>query len=64
MRLDERGTLIRKGETFYLRRDFGGLYQLEANFRPAELIGMRVLLSGTCVGTGLLHVDRLTGTDG
>jgi hypothetical protein len=63
MRFEESGTLIHRGETFYLRRDLGGLYQLEASSSPVELLGMRVLLSGTCVGTDLIHVDRLTGTD-
>jgi len=28
-RIDETGTLIRDGGAFYLRRDFGGRYELE-----------------------------------
>jgi hypothetical protein len=56
-RIDEMGTLIRDGASFYLRRDLGGRYQLELHRTPVDLMERRVRLVGTLVGPDLVNAD-------
>jgi len=49
-RINEIGTLIRDGGAFYLRRDFGGRYELELPRSTVDLVETRVRLIGTLVG--------------
>ena len=56
-RVEELGTLIRDGGTFYLRRDLGGRYELELLRTPVELVEKRVRLVGTLVGPDLVNAD-------
>ncbi|MBJ6123589.1 DUF5818 domain-containing protein [Sphingomonas mollis] len=57
MTIDEIGTLIRDGGTFYLPRDFGGRYQLELRRTPVDLIEPGVRLVGVLVGADLVGAD-------
>ncbi|RYY13798.1 MAG: hypothetical protein EON55_09675 [Alphaproteobacteria bacterium] len=56
-RIDEAGTLILDCGAFYLRRDFGGRYQLELQRTPVDLVEKRVRLIGTLVGRDLVSAD-------
>lgn len=56
-RIDETGTLIRDGGTFYLRRDLGGRYQLELQRTPVDLVEKRVRLVGTLVAPAIVAAD-------
>ena len=56
-RIDEVGMLIRDGGTFYLRRDLGGLYLLELQRTPVDLVEKRVRLIGTLIGPDLVSAD-------
>ena len=55
--INEIGTLIRDGGTFYLRRDAGGRYELELHRTPVDLVEKRVRLIGTLVGPDLVNAD-------
>jgi hypothetical protein len=56
-RIDEIGTLVRDGGTFYLRRDVGGRYELELHRTPVDLVEKRVRLIGTLVGPDLVNAN-------
>lgn len=56
-RIDEVGTLIRDGASFYLRRDLGGRYQLELQRTPVDLVEKRVRLVGTLVGPTIVNAE-------
>ncbi|MDY1010250.1 DUF5818 domain-containing protein [Sphingomonas sp. CFBP9019] len=56
-RINEMGTLIRDGGTFYLRRDVGGRYELELHRTPVDLVEKRVRVIGTLVGPDLVNAD-------
>ncbi len=56
-RINEIGTLIRDGGTFYLRRDVGGRYELELHRTPVDLVEKRVRVIGTLVGPDLVNAD-------
>lgn len=60
--VDETGTLIRDGGVFYLRRDFGGRYELELHRTPVDLVERRVRLVGTLVGPALVNAERVGAT--
>ena len=55
-RINEIGTLIRDGGTFYLRRDVGGRYELELH---RDLVEKRVRVIGTLVGPDLVNADGI-----
>ena len=56
-RINEIGTLIRDGGTFYLRRDVGGRYELELHRTPVDLVEKRIRVIGTLVGPDLVNAD-------
>jgi hypothetical protein len=56
-RVDETGTLMPNGNAFYLRRDLGGLYELELQRTPVDLVEKRVRLVGTRVGPALVNAE-------
>lgn len=56
-RIDETGTLIREGGSFFLRRDLGGRYRLELHRVPVDHVEKRVRLIGTLVGPDLVNAD-------
>ena len=58
-RIDETGTLIRDGGTFYLRRDAGGRYALELNRVPVDTVEKRVRVIGTLVSDDLVSADGI-----
>jgi hypothetical protein len=59
-RIDETGTLIRKGENFALRRDVGGRYRLDLHRVPVGNLEKRVRVTGVLVADGLIDVESLT----
>lgn len=56
-RIDETGTLLRDGGSFYLRRDAGGRFRLDLRRTPVDEIEQRVRIVGTYVGDELVDVD-------
>ncbi len=56
-RIDETGTLLREGSSFYLRRDAGGRYLLDLRRTPIDEVEKRVRVIGTYVGDELVDVD-------
>ena len=56
-RIEEEGTLIREGGSFFLRRDLGGRYELELHRTPVDLVEKRVRLVGTLVSRDLVNAD-------
>ncbi|MET4666382.1 DUF5818 domain-containing protein [Sphingomonas sp. PvP056] len=58
-RIDETGTLIQVGGIMFLRRDYGGRYQLESHHLPVNLLQHRVRLVGTLIGPMLVHAERV-----
>ena len=43
----------------FLRRDYGGRYQLESHHLPVNLLQQRVRLVGTLIGPMLVHAERV-----
>ena len=58
-RIEERGTLIREGAGFALRRDIGGRWKLDLHRVPVDHVEKRVRISGVVVAEGLIDVDAL-----
>lgn len=58
-RVDETGTLIHDGVTFYLRRDIGGRYELELHRTPVDEVEKRVRVLGTLVDANLVNADSI-----
>ena len=59
-RIEERGTLIREGAGFALRRDIGGRWKLDLHRIPVDHVEKRVRISGIIVAKGLIDVDALS----
>ena len=58
-RIDETGTLIRKGKESVLRRDAGGRYRLDLHRVNERYAKQRVRVTGVLVADGLVDVDLL-----
>ncbi|MEP9401250.1 DUF5818 domain-containing protein [Sphingomonas silueang] len=55
--IDETGTLIRDGGTFYLQRDAGVRYALELHRTPVDMVEKRVRLAGRLIAPGLVEAE-------
>ena len=55
--IDETGMLLRVGGGFALKRDGGGLWRLDLHRTPVDLVGKRVRVIGTRIGTDVVDVD-------
>jgi hypothetical protein len=58
--IDETGTLVRDGGSFYLLRDAGGRYRLDLHRTPVDEVEKQVRLIGTFVGDDLVDVDGVS----
>lgn len=59
--VDETGTLVRKGGAFVLRRDVGGLFRLELQRVPVDLVEKRVRVIGQKLSDDAVSVDGVAG---
>lgn len=55
--VDEVGMLRRDAGGFYLERDSGGVWRLELQRTPVDLVEKRVRLIGERIGTALVQAD-------
>ena len=58
---DETGILVRDGDLFYLQRDAGGHWEIDAPDKARDLIGRRVRVVGRRTGFDRLIANQVTG---
>lgn len=63
-RIEEAGSLLREGDTYFLRRDRGGRFRLDLHRVTAPTSEQRVQITGVLVGADHVDVSVITPEQG